>query len=148
MQYVTRAAWRLKPSPNRWFVQQLVKKKQQSFPLLALWDGNPPMTCSGQWQRKQQTLHYWPFAMGIYRWPVDSHRIGPVIRKAFSCLGVSCCGWFRQVCKLHLQPMSCRGDVKQAISLVDLPTRLIGSLVYPQCYPNISFLTLYFKVSG
>ena len=25
-------------------------------------------------------LHYWPFVMGIHRWPVDSHHKGPVMR--------------------------------------------------------------------
>ena len=38
-----------------------------------------------QQQINIKLLHYWPFVRGIYQWPVDSARNGPVMWKYFAC---------------------------------------------------------------
>ena len=96
----------------------LQQKKHRSFTLLALCDGNLPLTDGFPSQRASNaesvsiswrhhagknlnnwphlfdavttnnkenivTPHYWPFVMGIHRWPMDSPHKGPVMLKAF-----------------------------------------------------------------
>ena len=111
MQYVIRAAWRLKPSPNRWFVQQLVKKtaklpitgplgwestddlfrpmtKKTTNPaLLALCDGNLPMTGGFPSHRASNTesiLMSWRFMLWV---------ISPGVQVTFAADELS---WWRQ----------------------------------------------------
>ena len=43
------------------------------------------VVCLGIYQRKQQSLCYWPFVRGIHQWLVDSPHKGPVTRKESQC---------------------------------------------------------------
>ena len=40
-------------------------------------------------KKNQNTSYYWPFLLGIHRWPVDSQHKGRVMQKVYSCNDVS-----------------------------------------------------------
>ena len=46
------------------------------------------LTVCSSWQQQQKSKHYWPFVLGIHRWPVDSLHKGPVMLWWFPCYDV------------------------------------------------------------
>ena len=66
--------------------------------------------CLSQHKKKHQRVRYWPFVMGIHRWPVDSPHKGPVMWKVFPLCDIIMCDGLSSV-----RPMSsCTNGISES----------------------------------